>query len=126
MERAGAPEVMAQGIAPSLGHIKRIEQHARVVVQSKDILDDHEIIAALHHSLFGTETLPPQTSAVVKRAVGVIAVERGVASPTAILALELGRPAIVGVEDALTVFQDGELITLDPLRGLVYEGQVRV
>jgi YesN/AraC family two-component response regulator len=49
--------------------IKRIEQHTHVVVQSKGVLDDKEIIVALHRALFGTESLPPQTSALVKRAV---------------------------------------------------------
>ena len=66
------PVVILTSKVLNLDDIKRIEQHARVVVQSKDILDDHEIIAALHHSLFGTETLPPQTGAVVKRAVAYL------------------------------------------------------
>jgi transcriptional regulator GlxA family with amidase domain len=38
-------------------------------VQSKDVLVDAEIVAALHRSLFGAESLPPETSALVKRAV---------------------------------------------------------
>jgi len=66
------PVVILTNKVLNLNDIKRIEQHARVVVQSKDILDDHEIIAALHHALFGTETLPPQTSALVKRAVAYL------------------------------------------------------
>jgi len=66
------PVVILTSKVLNLDDIKRIEQHARVVVQSKGILDDHEIIAALHHSLFGSETLPPQTGAVVKRAVAYL------------------------------------------------------
>jgi len=62
----------------------------------------------------------------MQRAAGVIAVEKGVACPTAILAVELGIPAIIGVEDALSAFRDGEIITLDPVRGVVYQGNVRV
>jgi pyruvate kinase len=61
-----------------------------------------------------------------QRAAGLVAVEEGVASRTAVLAVELGIPAIVGVADALSVFADGQQITLDPLRGLVYDGHVRV
>lgn len=52
--------------------IRRIEGHTRVVVQSKGVLTDGEIIAALHRSLFGAEALPPQTSALVKRAVAYL------------------------------------------------------
>jgi len=65
-------------------------------------------------------------ASLIQRAAGVIAMEKGVASPTAILAVELGIPAIIGVEDALSILRDGTLITLDPVRGLVYEGHVRV
>jgi transcriptional regulator GlxA family with amidase domain len=63
------PVIILTSKVLNLDDIKRIEQHTHVVVQSKGILDDQEIIAALHHSLFGAETLPPETSLLVKRAV---------------------------------------------------------
>ena len=65
-------------------------------------------------------------ASLAQRAAGVIAVEKGMASHTVVLAVELGIPAIVGVEDALSIFRDGEMITLDPVRGLIYQGHVRV
>jgi AraC-like DNA-binding protein/DNA-binding response OmpR family regulator len=63
------PVVILTSKVLNLEDIKRIEQHTRVVVQSKGVLADEEMVAALHRSLFGTESLPPQTSALVKRAV---------------------------------------------------------
>ena len=63
------PVVILTSKVLNLDDIKRIEQHTRVVVQSKGILADDEIVAALHRSLFGAESLPPQTSTLVKRAV---------------------------------------------------------
>ena len=36
------------------------------------MLVDEEIVAVLHRSLFGTESLPPQTSTLVKRAVAYL------------------------------------------------------
>jgi AraC-like DNA-binding protein/DNA-binding response OmpR family regulator len=63
------PVVILTNKVLNLEDIKRIEQHTRVIVQSKGVLADGEMIAALHRSLFGTESLPPQTSALVKRAV---------------------------------------------------------
>jgi transcriptional regulator GlxA family with amidase domain len=63
------PVVILTSKVLNLDDIKRIERHTGVVVQSKGVLADEEIIAALHRSLFGAESLPPQTSALVKRAV---------------------------------------------------------
>jgi AraC-like DNA-binding protein len=63
------PVVILTSKVLNLDDIKRIERHTHVVVQSKGVLADDEIIAALHRSLFGAESLPPQTSALVKHAV---------------------------------------------------------
>jgi YesN/AraC family two-component response regulator len=66
------PVVILTSKVLTLDDIKRIEQHTHVVVQSKGVLADDEIVAALHRSLFGAESLPPQTSALVKRAVAYL------------------------------------------------------
>lgn len=66
------PVVVLSGRQLSLNDIKRLEQHAAVTLQSKGILSEEEIIASLHHALFGTATLPPQTSALAKRAVAFL------------------------------------------------------
>ena len=63
------PVVILTSKVLNLDDIKRIERHTRVVVQSKGVLADGEIVAALHRSLFGAESLPPETSALVKHAV---------------------------------------------------------
>ncbi len=63
------PVVILTSKVLSLDDIKRIERHTRVVVQSKGVLVDDEVVAALHRSLFDAESLPPQTSALVKRSV---------------------------------------------------------
>jgi signal transduction histidine kinase/DNA-binding LacI/PurR family transcriptional regulator/AraC-like DNA-binding protein len=63
------PVVILTSKVLNLEDIKRIEQHTGVVLQSKGVLADDEIVAALHRSLFGAESLPPQTSMLVKRAV---------------------------------------------------------
>ena len=63
------PVLVMSGRLLTFDDIRRIEQHALVTVYSKDILCRDEIAASLHRSLFGTDTLPPHTSALVKRAV---------------------------------------------------------
>ncbi|NLZ94088.1 MAG: hypothetical protein GX922_08810, partial [Firmicutes bacterium] len=44
----------------------------------------------------------------------------------AIVALHLGLPVIVGAEAATEKLQDGEIITLDTVRGLVYRGRATI
>lgn len=48
----------------------------------------------------------------------------GLTSHAAIVALEYGIPAIVGASDALDRIKDGQIITVDALTGIVYEGAV--
>ncbi|MFZ6029259.1 MAG: substrate-binding domain-containing protein [Chloroflexota bacterium] len=61
------PVIILTSKVLSLADIQRIERHTRVVMQSKGVLANEEVIAMLHRSLFDAETLPPETSALVKR-----------------------------------------------------------
>ncbi len=61
-----------------------------------------------------------------QRAVGLVVVQGGTDSHAAALATELGITAIIGAEDALSALREGETVTLDPLHGIVYEGQVKL
>jgi signal transduction histidine kinase/AraC-like DNA-binding protein len=53
--------------------VARLEKHAKVTLQAKGVWSDSEAAAALHRALFGTDQLPPQTGALVKRAVAWLA-----------------------------------------------------
>jgi len=66
------PVVILSGRQLSLNDVKRLEQHAAVTLQSKGILSEEEIIASLHRTLFGQDTLPPPTSVLVKRAIAYL------------------------------------------------------
>ncbi|MBC7223162.1 MAG: pyruvate kinase [Anaerolineae bacterium] len=58
----------------------------------------------------------------LQRAGGLIVAEGGMDSHGALLAVELGIPAIIGVgEEAIGHLQDGQEVTLDAPRGLIYE-----
>ena len=61
-----------------------------------------------------------------QRAAGLVVVQGGADSHAAALATELGITAIVGAEDALSTLKEGQVVTLDPLHGVAYEGQVRL
>jgi signal transduction histidine kinase/AraC-like DNA-binding protein len=66
------PVVILSNKLLSLDDVQRLEQHARVTLQSKGILSPAEIIATLSRALCGADTLPPQTSALVKQAVAYL------------------------------------------------------
>ena len=56
----------------------------------------------------------------------IIAEEGGLTSPAAIIGLELGIPVIVGADGATSLLEDGQIVSLDTARGLVYRGQANI
>jgi len=66
------PVVILSSKLLNLEDVKRLERYARVTFQSKGILTEGETVAALNRALFGTDTLPQQTSALVKRTVAFL------------------------------------------------------
>jgi signal transduction histidine kinase/AraC-like DNA-binding protein/DNA-binding response OmpR family regulator/ABC-type sugar transport system substrate-binding protein len=66
------PVLIMSGRMLTFDDIQRLEKHALVTFQSKDILSEDETVASLHRVLFGTDALPPQTSGLVKRAVAYL------------------------------------------------------
>lgn len=62
----------------------------------------------------------------MEKASAIITEEGGLTSHAAIVGLNLDKPTIVGVKDALKTLEDGELITVDSKTGLVYKGEARV
>jgi AraC-like DNA-binding protein len=66
------PVVILSGRQLTLEDVQRLERHPSVLLRSKGVQSEEEIIAALHRSLFGMEGVPPQTSALAKRAVAYL------------------------------------------------------
>jgi AraC-like DNA-binding protein len=66
------PVIILSNRQLSMGDIKRLEQHTAVTLQSKEILSDEEIIVSLHRAVFGSDTLPLETSTLVKQAIAYI------------------------------------------------------
>ena len=60
------------------------------------------------------------------KASAFIVEEGGLTSHAAIVGLELGKPVVVGVEKALDTLVDGQIVTVDGSRGLIYKGRARV
>ena len=61
----------------------------------------------------------------IQQASGVIVEQGGLASHAAVLGIALGIPVIVNAEGATELIEDGEIITIDEGRGIVYEGATK-
>lgn len=62
----------------------------------------------------------------IEKASAIITEVGGLTSHAAIVGLEFGIPVIVGLEGATSIIPDGEVVTIDGQRGLVYKGTARV
>ena len=60
----------------------------------------------------------------MRRAGAIITDEGGMACHAAIVSRELGCPAVVGTKKATQVLKEGEEVTVDGRKGIVYEGRV--
>jgi signal transduction histidine kinase/AraC-like DNA-binding protein len=63
------PVIILSNKVLGLDDIKRIERHTQVTLQSKGIWSDEETVTALNRAIFGADTLPVHTSALVKQAI---------------------------------------------------------
>ncbi|HMB24033.1 MAG TPA: substrate-binding domain-containing protein [Anaerolineales bacterium] len=66
------PVIVLSNKALSLEDVRRIESHTQVTLQTKGIWSEAETISALNRALFGTDTLPPHTSGLVKQAIAYL------------------------------------------------------
>jgi pyruvate kinase len=62
----------------------------------------------------------------MKKSSAFIIEEGGITSHAAIVGIALGKPVIVGVKNAMDIFKDGQTVTMDTVRGLIYKGAARV
>ena len=83
-------------------------------------LDPHEALARFEPgSVLVVAGTTPAYNSVLAVAGGVVTEEGGVLSHAAVMARELGLPAVIGAEGALTKISDGQLVEVDPVAGQV-------
>ncbi|MCU7701393.1 pyruvate kinase [Enterococcus gallinarum] len=59
----------------------------------------------------------------IEKAAALVVEEGGLTSHAAVVGIAKDLPVIVGAKDATTTIKDGELITVDSRRGIVYRGE---
>ncbi|MGC8510853.1 MAG: phosphoenolpyruvate synthase [Acidimicrobiales bacterium] len=113
---APAPEegrILVQGLAASSG---RASGAVRVLSSPDqgDQFHDGEVLVAKMTS--------PDWVPLMRRASALVTDGGGITCHAAIVSRELGVPCVVGARVATTVLRDGEVVTVDGTKGVVYEG----
>lgn len=65
-----------------------------------------------------------ETAKYAATAAAIIAEEGGLTSHAAIVGISYGMPVIVGAEGAISRLNDGMIVTVDAVRGSVYQGEI--
>lgn len=111
-------DVIVRGIGVGINSIV-----GRAVVATKvaDILARVEKGDVLVTSFTDKDIMPA-----FEKAAAVITEEGGITSHAAVVGLSLGIPVIVSAVGATRLVQDGEIVTVDAERGLLYRGKTQV
>lgn len=111
-------DILARGIG--IGP-KSVTGKARICRKVSDALDKVE-----YGDILVAKTTDRNYIPAIKKAIALITEAGGLTSHGAIVGLEFGIPVIVGVEGATSLILEGELITVDGQRGLIYKGVAQV
>ena len=98
---------------------KPVTGHAKLITSAN--LDDFQ-----EGDILVVKTLTPEVSQILPLASAIITEEGGLSSEGAIAGLHYDIPVIVNVEKALDTLEHGKLISVDPKRGVVYQGRVQM
>jgi len=111
-------DILAQGVG--IGR-EAVTGQVRVVTSSSEALAKVKQGDVLVTKATDSNYIP-----VIKNAGAVVTEVGGLTSHAAIVCLEFGIPVVVNVEAATSILTDGELVTIDGQRGLIYKGAARV
>ncbi|MEW6410291.1 MAG: phosphoenolpyruvate synthase [Nitrospirota bacterium] len=104
--------VRGLGVSPGQG-----SGEVRIILNVKDISNFQE------GRVLVTEMTTPDWVPAMKNASAIVTDLGGKTCHAAIVSRELGVPCVVGTEDATKVLKDGEMVTVDGQRGLVFKGR---
>ncbi|RRK10998.1 pyruvate kinase [Lactiplantibacillus garii] len=77
---------------------------------------------AVEGGILVTKTTDKDYLPAIEKSSALVVENGGLTSHAAVVGISMGIPVIVGVKDATTVIADGQLITVDSRRGIVYRG----
>jgi pyruvate,water dikinase len=87
------------------------------------IVNDVKDIGKVHEGdIMVTRMTNPDMVPAMKKVAGIITDEGGLTCHAAIVSRELGTPAIVGTKTGTQILSEGQTVTIDGEKGLVYDG----
>ena len=89
------------------------------------ILDPDQIGRVLDGDILVAEMTTPDFVPAMKRALAIVTDRGGRTAHAAIVSRELGIPCVVGTGEATKILHDGQIVTVDGARGLVYDGRAQ-
>ncbi len=114
---SGSGKVLLQGLPASPGIASG---------SVKIVLDLTHLDKVQKGDVLVTRMTTPDFVPAMKRAVAIVTDEGGMTAHAAIVSRELGIPCIVGTRKATATFTDGQIITVDAKRGVVYDGKIEL
>jgi len=115
-EEEGTGEVLVRGIGASPGIAVGRVKVALSVEEAAAKMEKGDVLV--------TEMTDPDWVPYMKIASAIVTDKGGLTAHAAIVARELGIPAVVGTGNATQVLKDGMVVTVDGTRGVVYKGRV--
>ena len=106
-------KVIVQGIGASPGLV------SGPVVRVHDVTEIDKVKVG---DIMVTVMTNPDMVPAMRKTAGIVTDEGGMTCHAAIVSRELGTPAIVGTRNATEILQEGQMITIDGEKGLVYDG----
>lgn len=110
-----AEKILARGLgsAPGVGK-------GKVVILS----GPKEIGKVQKGDILVTEMTTPDFVPAMKKASAIVTNSGGMTCHAAIVSREMGIPCIVGTKNGTTALKEGQFVTVDASRGIVYEGDI--
>ncbi|MFA4946629.1 MAG: phosphoenolpyruvate synthase [Candidatus Micrarchaeia archaeon] len=90
------------------------------------VLDAHEGYKVKKGDVLVARMTSPDFVPAMKRAAAIVTDEGGMTCHAAIVSRELGVPCVVGTSNATAVLKEGQIITVDAVRGLVFDGRLEI
>jgi|SRR3989344_352144 len=110
-------KILLRGLAASphigSGKVKLVED-----VNNLDKVEKGDVLV--------TKMTNPDFVPAMRRASAIVTNEGGVTSHAAIVSRELGIACVIGTGNATTTLKENQLITVDGVKGLVYEGEQKI
>ncbi|MCE4615904.1 MAG: pyruvate, water dikinase [Aeropyrum sp.] len=114
--RAAEGEVLVRGVPASPGVASGRVKVALSVEEAAAKMEKGDVLV--------TKMTDPDWVPYMKMASAIVTDEGGMTAHAAIVARELGIPAVVGTGSATQVLEDGAVVTVDGSRGVVYAGRI--